>query len=201
MQGRATRPTVTIPLRGIRWAETNGRGSCNPNSLGKASCQGPGPLSLASGTVRCSVWSGTAGPCTEVTEDPRAERLWGESTVHPDRTEGLDTATNKPALRGKGNGHTSGTQVQTGHPTGGWSREVRRKDDTSAAAEPLGALTRFPTTACLLSLAPCLPLPALPPCAPHSSPLPRSLLSVIYATEQGLTATHHPAPSSWLQSH
>lgn len=27
---------------------------------------------------------------------------------------GLDTATSKPALRGKGNGHTSGTRLQVG---------------------------------------------------------------------------------------
>lgn len=134
-------------------------------------------------------------------QGPQSRALMGREHCTLTAWRGLDTAASRPALRGKGNSHTSGTQLQTRHPTGGWSREVRRKDDTSATVEPLCAPTCFPITTCLLSLAPCLLLPTLPPCAPHSSPLPHSLLSVIYATEQGLTATQHLAPSSWLQSH
>lgn len=113
---------------------------------------------------------------------------------------GLDTATSKPALRGQGNGHASGTQSQRGHPLAGGAE----RGDARTIRLLLWRLAcshTVPTTACFLSLAPCLPLPTLPPCAPHSSPLPRSLLSVTPATEQGLTATHHQAPSSWFQSH
>lgn len=161
----------------------------------------PRPQPTLSGVRNGKTWSGMAGPCTEVTEVPlspaHGERPRGTLTAWRD----LDAAASKPSVRGKGNGHTSCTHLQTEHAAGGCSAEVRRHKDTSAALEPPRHLTCFPTTAWLLCLGLCLPLPTLPPGAPHSSTLPLPLLSAISETEQALTATHHPAPSSCFQSH
>lgn len=118
---------------------------------------------------------------------------------------GLDSAISKPALRGKGNSHTSGTHLHTEHPTRGWNREVRCKDDTSVALELLRALTRTVTTARLLSLAPCAhayhyqPSLLLPLAAPfsHAPFCPSSMQW--NKDSRPFIIRHHPAGSKVIE--
>lgn len=78
-------------------------------------------------------------------------------------------------------------------------RQLQYKELTKSIVPRLSPLS-LGSGSCLFSPALCLPSPALPPYVPLSSSLPHSLLSFMCMMEQGLTAIHHLAPSSCLQS-